>query len=327
MDWSHFRVLVTGAGGFIGSHLAESLVDKGALVRAMVRYNSRGLWGWLDVSDRKHDMEVIHGDVRDLDTVREAVKGVEVVMHLASLISIPYSYAAPRSYVDTNITGTLNVLQAAREEEVDLVIHTSTSEVYGTAQYVPMDENHPLQAQSPYAAAKIASDKLAEAFHRSFGLPVVTVRPFNTFGPRQSSRAVIPTIVSQALAKTSLELGNLSPTRDLTYVTDTAEGFVLAAECEEAIGEVINLGTGAEISIGNLVEKILSVMNKDLRIVCRDERKRPEAGEVFRLCSDNSKARDLLGWEPKTTLEHGLEMTVRWIESNIELFRPETYAK
>src|SRR6185295_13154757 len=263
MNWSDKKVLVTGAGGFIGSHLTERLVELGAKTRAFVRYSSTGAWGWLDQSPLKNDVEVVLGDIRDQDTVIHALAGVDIVFHLAALIAIPYSYQAPLSYVRTNVEGTLNVLQAAQRVESELVVHTSTSEVYGTARTVPIDENHPLQGQSPYSATKIGADKIVEAFNLSFGLPAITVRPFNTYGPRQSARAVIPTIVTQALEGAEIRLGNLEPTRDLNYVLDTVEGFVKAAETPEAVGHVINLGTGQEISIRELAEKILKLLDSN----------------------------------------------------------------
>jgi len=327
MDWNHRTVLVTGAGGFIGSHLTERLVELGARTRAFVHYNSRGTWGWLDHSLlKKEETEVIAGDISDRDSVRKAVQGVDIVFHLAALIGIPYSYHAPLSYVRTNVEGTLNVLQAALEANVERVVHTSTSEVYGTAQYVPIDEQHPLQGQSPYSATKIGADKLAEAFHCSFGLPVVTLRPFNTYGPRQSARAVIPTIIIQCMARESVRLGNSSPTRDFTYVADTVEGFICAAQSEGAEGHVINIGSGREISIGDLAHKIASLVGKAVEIECENERKRPEGSEVERLCAANSLARELLVWEPRYTLDEGLHLTIEWIGEHLEHYRPDTYA-
>ena len=327
MDWTGKRVLVTGAGGFIGSHLAERLVTAGARTRAMVRYTSSGSWGWLDASSSKGEMEVVASDITDADGVREALRGVEVVFHLAALIGIPYSYHAPRSYVRTNVEGTLNVLQAARDEGVGRVVHTSTSEVYGTALRVPIDEDHPLQGQSPYSASKIAADKMAEAFHRSFGLPVAVVRPFNTFGPRQSARAVIPTVVSQLLAGAEeLKLGNLSPTRDFNYVQNTVDGFVRAAEAEAAVGEVINLGTGREISIGDLVRLLMEVMGRQVPVVEQAPRVRPAHSEVERLLADVGRARRLLDWQPRVPLEDGLRATIEWIAAHQGRYRPDDYA-
>ena len=325
MDWKNKTILVTGAGGFIGSHLVERLVSLGAHTRALVHYNSAGSWGWLDQSPIRDDVEVVQGDIRDQDSTQRAIAEVDVVFHLAALIAIPYSYHAPLSYVRTNVEGTLNVLQSAIRNDVGLVVHTSTSEVYGTARSVPISEGHPLQGQSPYSATKIGADKIAEAFYLSFGLPVVTVRPFNTYGPRQSARAVIPTIVTQALGDEPIRLGNIEPTRDLNYVADTVEGFIKAAESPKAVGEVINLGTGQEISIGQLAATILKAMGKDLPVVTENERVRPENSEVERLCADASKARDLLGWEPKYTLEEGLAQTIEWIKENNERYRRGVY--
>lgn len=326
MNWNNKTVLVTGAGGFIGSHLTERLAALGARTRALVRYNSAGSWGWLDDSNVKDDIEVILGDIRDRDSLQRAVEGVEVIFHLAALIAIPYSYHAPLSYIRTNIEGTANVLQAAISNNVNLVVQTSTSEVYGTAQIVPISEEHPLQGQSPYSASKIGSDKIAESFQRSFGLPIVTVRPFNTYGPRQSARAIIPTIISQAFTQDTIKLGNLDPTRDLNFVADTVEGFVLAASQPEANGQTINLGTGQEISIGDLAAAILRLMNKDLPIVAENARLRPEKSEVERLCADSTKARALLGWTPQHTLEAGLSKTIEWIRQHQDKFRPQVYA-
>ena len=325
MNWTGKRVLVTGAGGFIGSHLTERLVQLGAQTRAFVRYSSTGSWGWLDQSPVKNDVEVVLGDVRDHDIVEQSLKDVDIVFHLAALIAIPYSYHAPLSYVRTNVEGTLNVLQGAQRAGSEMVIHTSTSEVYGTARTVPIDENHPLQGQSPYSATKIGADKIAESFHLSFGLPVVTVRPFNTFGPRQSARAVIPTIITQALSGSEIRLGNLEPTRDLNFVADTVEGFIKAAETPQAVGEVINLGSGREISIGDLAALILKLMNKDVAITLEGARVRPENSEVDRLCADSRKGQSILGWKPKYTLEEGLAATIEWIRENSERYRTGIY--
>jgi len=291
-----------------------------------VRYNSSGSWGWLDASRVKDSVQVFMGDVRDRDTVRRAVAGVDIVYHLAALIAIPYSYNAPVSYVHTNVEGTLNVLQEALQADVKMVVHTSTSEVYGTARYVPIDEEHSLQGQSPYSASKIAADKMAEAFHLSFGLPVVTLRPFNTYGPRQSTRAVIPTIIVQAMTNERLRLGNLDPTRDLNYVADTVEGFVLAAGSEAAIGQVINIGSGKEVSIKDLAESICRLLGKNIPLESETRRKRPEASEVYRLCADSSKARNLLGWRTQHTLEQGLVKTIEWIGENLDRYKIGTYS-
>ena len=320
------RVLVTGAGGFIGSHLAERLVELGAETRATVRYTSGTSRGWLAESERQGDMDIVTVDITDRDTVRKAMKGVDVVFHLAALIGIPYSYDAPLSYVRTNVEGSVNVFRAALEENVGRVIQTSTSEVYGTAQYVPIDEAHPLQGQSPYSASKIGADKLAEAFGRSYGLKVVTVRPFNTYGPRQSARAVIPTIVSQAMARRPIRLGNLKPTRDMNFVLDTVEGFCLAATRDAAVGQTINLGTGEEISIGDLAKKILKMMDVELAIEQVAERVRPDLSEVERLLADSTRARSVLGWAPAHTLDAGLERTIAWISERPGLYRVGAYA-
>ncbi|MBN1877187.1 MAG: SDR family NAD(P)-dependent oxidoreductase [Anaerolineae bacterium] len=324
-DWTGKKVLVTGAGGFIGSHLAEKLVELGAETRAFVRYNSRGTWGWLDTSLYKADIQMIAGDIADRDRVYQAMKNVDVVFHLAALIGIPYSYHAPRSYVRTNIEGSLNILQAALETNVTRVVHTSTSEVYGTAQYVPINEKHPLQGQSPYSATKIGADKLAEAFYCAFALPVITVRPFNTYGPRQSARAVIPTIIIQAMTRDVIKLGNLTPTRDFNYVADTVWGFICAAQ-SNALGATVNLGTGHEISIGDLAHKIVKLMGKAIPVEYEDERMRPKGSEVERLCADNSLAKAYLTWEPHYTLEEGLKQTIEWIGGHLEYYRPNNYA-
>ncbi len=328
MNLNGKRVLVTGACGFIGSHLAERLLERGAKVRAFVYYNAFNRWGWLDSlpEDNLAEIEVIAGDVRDFHCVKDALKGMDAVFHLAALIGIPYSYVAPESYVETNIKGTLNILQAARELGPEKVVHTSTSEVYGTARYVPMDEGHPLQGQSPYSATKIAADMLAESFYRSFDLPVAICRPFNTYGPRQSARAVIPTIISQIMAeKRCIELGNTDTTRDFNFVTDVAEGFIRIGECDGAVGQVINIGTGEEISIGGLVEKIAGILGRDIGINTDNQRVRPESGEVFRLCAESKKARDLLEWKPEVELAEGLARTIQWLEENKGAYRDDIY--
>ncbi|MBE0417465.1 MAG: SDR family NAD(P)-dependent oxidoreductase [Coriobacteriia bacterium] len=315
MDLTGKRVLVTGADGFVGSHLTQLLVREGVNVRAFVYYNSFNSWGWLDSvsADERNALDVFAGDIRDPNGVRAAMKGVDVVFHLAALIGIPFSYHSPDSYVDTNIKGTLNVLQAARDVELERVVVTSTSEVYGTAQYVPIDEGHPRKGQSPYSASKIGADAMAESFYRSFGLPVTIVRPFNTYGPRQSARAVIPTIIIQLMSGVEeLHLGSLHPTRDLTYVSDCCDGFVSLAASDEAVGRDVNLGVGQEISIGELAALLMDVIGHEVPIVSQDERQRPARSEVERLLSDNSLARSLTGWTPRVPLREGLERTVEW---------------
>jgi dTDP-glucose 4,6-dehydratase len=301
------------------------LVELGAQVRALVHYNSLDSWGWLDSSPRRHELEVVAGDIGDLGSVRHAMRDCRVVFHLAALIAIPYSYRAPASYVHTNVGGTLNVLEAARECSVQRLVHTSTSEVYGTALRVPIDEGHPLQGQSPYSATKIGADKLAEAFQRSFDVPVVTVRPFNTFGPRQSARAVIPTIIAQCLAGDIVRLGNLEARRDLNYVANTVEGYVLAASTNQAVGRTVNLGSGADISIGELAQLIARLLGREIMVVGDPQRLRPERSEVDRLVADNTLARSLLGWHPTVSLEDGLRKTIAWMQENQSRYRPHDY--
>ena len=327
MNWAGKRVLVTGAAGFIGSHLTEALVRAGAQVRALDLYNANNDWGNLHFLPKevRDGLEVVLSDVRDPYAVRGAVEGCEVVFHLAALIGIPYSYVAPQSYVETNITGTLNVLEACRSAGVERLVHTSTSEPYGTARYTPIDETHPLQGQSPYSASKIAADKLAESYFLSFGLPVSVVRPFNTYGPRQSARAIIPTVISQGLRGTSLSLGNLTPRRDLNYVADTVRGFLAVAASERAVGEVVNLGHGKDISIGELVELIGEVMGSRFDIHAEEERVRPDASEVMQLLAANDKARDLAGWIPEVSLRDGIAQTVEWIRLHQGRFKTEIY--
>lgn len=322
------KVLVTGADGFIGSHLTEALIQKGYEVKAFTYYNSFNTWGWLDTlsKDVMKDVEIFSGDVRDPNGVRTAMKGVDTVFHLAALIAIPFSYHSPDSYVDTNIKGTLNVLQAARDLETSRVLITSTSEVYGTAKYVPIDEKHPYQGQSPYSATKIGADRLAESFYRSFDLPVSIVRPFNTYGPRQSARAVIPTIITQLLAgKEEIKLGALSPTRDFNYVKDTANGFIAIAESERTLGEEINIATQREISIGDLAQEIISQINPKAQIVCDEERLRPEKSEVNRLLGDNTKIRELTDWKMQYTFEEGIAETIAWIKDNMDRYKVDCY--
>jgi len=321
------KALVTGAGGFIGSHLVERLVREGVSVRALAHYNARNDWGLLEVlpSEVLDSVEILTGDIQDPFAVDKAVSGCDIVFHLASLIAIPYSYVAPQSYVATNVGGAVNVMQAARRHDVERVVHTSTSECYGTAQYAPIDERHPLQGQSPYSASKIGADMIAESYWRSFELPVAIVRPFNTYGPRQSARAVIPTIISQAQAGTALRLGSLTPTRDLNFVSDTVEGFVRASRAEQAVGQVINLGSGHEISIGDLARTILDLMGSDAVVESESRRVRPDKSEVERLLCDNRKARDLLGWTSRISLEEGLRRTIDWIGANPRRYKPNIY--
>ncbi|MEN4017085.1 MAG: NAD-dependent 4,6-dehydratase LegB [Methanobacterium sp.] len=323
------KVLITGAGGFIGSHLTEYLIDLGADVKAFVRYNSRNDWGMLEsLPKEKIDLiEVINGDLRDSDAIRYATRDVSVIFHLGSLIAIPYSYIHPRETVETNVMGTLNVLTAAKDLNVDKVVHTSTSEVYGTAKYVPIDEDHPLQGQSPYSASKIGADKIAESFYRSYELPVSVIRPFNTYGPRQSARAVIPTIITQALKSNKISLGSLYPTRDYTHVQDTVEGFVKVAESSKSIGEVINIGSNFEISIKDLAWKIFDIMEKEVKIASDSPRVRPKDSEVERLWCDNAKAKNILGWEPEISLDNGLKNVIDWISKNIDFYKASIYNK
>lgn len=322
------KVLVTGADGFIGSHLTESLLESGYEVKAFTMYNSFNTWGWLDTlpEEKLKQIEIFSGDVRDPNGVRQAVKGVDGVFHLAALIAIPFSYHSPDSYVDTNIKGTLNILQAARDLETERVLITSTSEVYGTAQYVPIDEKHPFQGQSPYSATKIGADRLAESFYRSFNLPVSIVRPFNTYGPRQSARAVIPTIISQLLSgKEEIKLGSLTPTRDFNYVKDTAAGFIAIAESDKTVGEEINIATQREISIGDLAHEIIKQINPRARIICDEQRLRPEKSEVNRLLGSNEKIRRLTDWAPRYSFEKGIEETIGWIKDNLNCYKTEIY--
>lgn len=322
------RVLVTGADGFIGSHLTEELVKSGEKVTAFCLYNSFGTLGWIDTLPKeiRNEIEIFTGDVRDPNGVRTAMRGQQRVFHLAALIAIPFSYHSPDSYVDTNIKGTLNVLNAARELGTERVMVTSTSEVYGTAQYVPIDEKHPFQGQSPYSATKIGADRLAESFYRSFDLPVTIVRPFNTYGPRQSGRAVIPTIISQLLAgQQEIHLGKLSPTRDFNFVKDTAHGFMAIADCPAAIGQELNIATGEEHSIGDLANELIAQINPNAKIVCEEERLRPEKSEVNRLLGDSTKMRALTGWKPKYTFEQGLAETVAWIRDNLDTYKVGQY--
>ena len=328
-DWSKEKVLVTGAGGFIGSHLSEELVRLGAKVRAFVRYNSAGSRGWLDTGGATDALEVTQGDIAHWPGVRRAIEGIDVVFHLAALIGIPYSYEAPLSYVRTNIEGTFNVLDAALRAGVKKVVHTSTSEVYGSARYVPMDENHPLQAQSPYSASKIAADKLAESFYLSYGLPVTTVRPFNSYGPRQSTRAVIPALITQILSGSEdlpVRAGNTSTTRDYTYVRDTVRGFILAAQTDDATGRALNLGSGRETNTGNLARTVVQLMGSSREIAPDAARLRPRTSEVQRLVADSSLAAKLLDWRAEVPLEEGIRLTVEWFRQNRHRYRPDVYA-
>lgn len=328
------KILITGADGFIGSHLAEELVRQGHDIRAFVLYNSFNSWGWLDSSpqDIREGIEVFSGDVRDPHGVKKAMEGCSVVLHLAALIAIPYSYHSPDTYVDTNIKGTLNIMQAARELGVEKVVHTSTSEVYGTARFVPITEEHPLQGQSPYSASKIGADQLAMSFYHAFNTPVAIIRPFNTYGPRQSARAIIPTVITQiASGKREIKLGALHPTRDFNYVADTVQGFIAMAQSDAAVGEVVNIGSNYEIAIGETVSLIAEVMGTPVSIVTEQERLRPEKSEVERLWADNSKARKILGWEPryggKAGLKRGLADTVAWftLAENLKHYKTDIY--
>ena len=322
------KVLVTGADGFIGSHLVETLLEEGYDVRAFVLYNSFNTWGWLDTfpKEKLDKIEIFTGDVRDPNAVRKAATGVDAIFHLAALIAIPYSYYAPDAYVDTNIKGTLNVLQAARDLNIERVLVTSTSEVYGTAQYVPIDEKHPYQGQSPYSATKIGADRIAESFYRSFELPVTIVRPFNTFGPRQSARAVIPTIITQLLAgKTEIKLGSLTPTRDFNYVKDTARGFLEIYRSDKTIGEEINIATQKEISIGQLAEELIRQINPNAKIICDEQRLRPSKSEVERLLGCNEKIMSLTAWQPRYTFEEGIAETIAFLKENMDKYKADIY--
>lgn len=321
-------ILVTGADGFIGSHLTEELVKQGNKVKAFIYYNSFNTWGWLDTlpKDIMKEVEVFTGDVRDPNGVREAMKEMDEVYHLAALIAIPFSYHSPDTYVDTNIKGTLNVLQAARDIDISRLLITSTSEVYGTAQYVPIDELHPFQGQSPYSATKIGADRLAESFCRSFNMPITIVRPFNTYGPRQSARAVIPTIITQLLAgKEEIELGSLTPTRDFNFVKDTANGFIEIAKSDKTIGEEINIATQQEISIGELAQELIRQINPNARIICDEQRLRPEKSEVNRLLGSNEKIKKLTNWKPNYTFEQGIAETVEFFKGNLDKYKTDIY--
>lgn len=328
MSIKNKNVVVTGAGGFIGSHLTEELVRRGANVKAFVHYNSRNDCGLLELLEKDilSEVNIIAGDITDPFFVRKEIKDVDIVFHLAALIGIPYSYIAPESYVNVNIKGTLNVLQAGLDNSVGRIVHTSTSETYGTAEYTPIDELHPLKGQSPYSASKIGADKIAESYFRSFDLPVSTIRPFNTFGPRQSARAIIPTIITQALVKKEVHVGSLSPVRDLTFVKDTVNGFIKVGTTENSIGEVINIGTGSGVTIGELLKKILHILEiEDSPIFEDKDRVRPTKSEVMELICDNSKAKRLLDWNPQYTLDEGLEETIKWMREHTNLYKTEKY--
>jgi len=326
MDFKDKKVLVTGAAGFIGSHLCEALVRRGASVKAFVHYNSFGSCGWLDSSEYKSAMEIVTGDVCDFDTIRAAMKGTEVVFHLAALIGIPYSYQATTSYVRTVVEGSTNVFRAGLETKAQLIVHTSTSEVYGTAQYVPMDEKHPLNAQSPYAATKVAADQMALSFYHSFGLPIKIARPFNTYGPRQSARAIIPTIITQALAGgEEFVLGNITPTRDFTFVEDCAEGFIAFAATKELVGEVAHIGSNVEVSVAELVAHVAEIVGCTMKVVTDAKRTRPEDSEVNRLFCSNSKLVQATGWQPRWSLSEGLKKTIEWFEGNLNHYRANEY--
>ncbi|MGD8386337.1 MAG: GDP-mannose 4,6-dehydratase [Desulfobacteraceae bacterium] len=327
-DWNGRKVLVTGAGGFIGSHLCERLVVEGAEVRAFLHYNSLNHWGNLELlaPDLLAQVDIVRGDLTDPFSVERAMGGCQVVFHLGSLIAIPYSYMAPWQYVSTNVQGTVNVLEACRKHGIEKIVHTSTSEVYGTARYTPMDEEHPLQAQSPYSASKISADKMAESYQRSYDLPVAVARPFNAYGPRQSARAVIPTIISQALQQEEVRLGSIDPVRDLTFVEDTVKGFMAVAGSEDSTGEVVNLGSGKGVRIGELAGMILELMGREqVPVVSEEDRKRPETSEVYELVCDNQKALNLCEWEPKVDLKEGLGRTIDWVKEHIHLIKAHLY--
>ncbi len=328
MTLENRKVLITGADGFIGSHLAESLVQNGAEVRALAQYNSFNDWGWLDMSPLAKEMEIVTGDIRDPHFCKHLTKEIDVLFHLAALIAIPYSYVAPDSYIDTNVKGTLNICQAAMENGCERVVHTSSSEVYGTAQYVPIDEKHPLQPQSPYSASKIGADAIAMSFHNAFELPLVIARPFNTYGPRQSARAVIPTIITQiASGKKRIELGDLTPTRDFNYVEDTCRAFIALAECDRCLGKTVNIGSNYEISIADTLNIIRELMHSDVEFVTDEARKRPENSEVFRLWCDNTLIHELTGFEPRVDIREGLRRTVEWFTDpdNLRRYKSDIY--
>ncbi len=327
MNWNGRLVLVTGAGGFIGSHLVERLVELGARVRCFVRYTSQADVGLLRFVQPQafKELELVFGDLRDADAVRRAAAGCQTVFHLGALISIPYSYVHPHEVVEVNVLGTLNVLEAIRACDAERLVHVSSSEVYGTARYTPMDERHPLQGQSPYSASKIGADRLVESYWRSFKLPAVTVRPFNTYGPRQSARAVIPTIITQALTQDEVRLGNLHPTRDFTFVADTVAGLIAATQAKGVSGQEINLGSDHEITVGDLAQKIIAMVGRPVQVVTEEVRQRPLSSEVDRLWADNRKAKRLIGWSPQMGLDEGLQITLAWIKEHLDLYRPGVY--
>lgn len=326
MDLTNKKILVTGASGFIGSHLTEKLVEMGCEVKAFVKYNFQNDWGWLEHSKIKDEIEIYSGDIRDYDAVYDAASDVDVIFHLAALIGIPYSYVSPLAYIKTNVEGTYNVLQSARQHNLDRVIVTSTSETYGSAQYVPIDEEHPMVGQSPYSASKISADQLSISYHRSFEMPVTIARPFNTYGPRQSARAIIPTIITQILnGQKEIKLGNLSPTRDFNYVKDTAAGFIALAKSDNTIGEITNIGSNFEISMRDTVDLIVKLTGENVKIVTDEQRVRPDKSEVDRLYCDNSKIKKLTAWKPEYTLEAGLKETIDWFADNMKFYKPEIY--
>ena len=327
MNWKKAKVLVTGASGFIGSHLSEHLVNLGAKITVLLEYNPNNYLGHLKFLQKNmlSEMEQILGDIRDPELIKKIVKGKDTIFHLGALVSIPYSFINPREVFEVNAEGTLNILLAARDQEVNKIVTTSTSEVYGTALYTPIDENHPLQAQSPYAASKIAADKIAESFYKTYNLPVAIIRPFNTYGPRQSDRAIIPTIIIQALKKSTINIGSTTPRRDLSYISDTVDGFMKIAESKKSIGQVINIGLGKDISIGELIKMILLIMDKEIEIISTEKRKRPKKSEVMRLLCDNRKAERIVKWIPKVSLKEGLNMTIEWIKNNTDYYNPDKY--
>ncbi len=326
-NWQNKKVIITGSEGFIGSHLTEKIVELGAEVTAFVLYNSFNTYGWIDTLKKeiKDNIKIFIGDIRDEASVRKALKDQDIIFHLAALIAIPYSYNAPRSYFETNVLGTLNIMQSAREFGCTKVIHTSTSEVYGTAIYTPIDEKHPLQGQSPYSASKISADKVAESYYKSFNVPIAVIRPFNTYGPRQSARAVIPTIISQALSRNKIDLGNISTVRDMNYIKDTVQGFVKIAQSNKSIGEVINIGSGIGLTIKEIADTVIKLLKRNVKINLDKMRLRPEKSEVEVLICDNRKANKLIDWTPKFTLEEGLMKTIEWIKNNLKYFKPEIY--